>query len=154
MRVEKDFEELLRLFNKHKVKYCIIGAFAVGFYGYPRYTKDIDIFVEPSLVNGKKIVEALIEFGFRQYGLLPDDFSQLGKIIQLGYEPIRLDIVTSIKGCGFKQAWEDKKIGTYGKQKVFFIGLAELIKNKKLVNRQQDRIDAARLQVRLAKRIK
>ena len=152
MRVEKDFEELLGLFNKHKVRYCIIGAFAVGFYGYPRYTKDIDIFVEPSLQNGKKIVEALVEFGFKQYNLFPDDFSRLGKIIQLGYEPIRVDIVTSIQGCGFKQVWEDKKIGTYGKQKVFFIGLPQLIKNKKLTNRQQDRIDTVRLQVRLAKR--
>jgi len=65
MKVEKDYEELLKLFNKHKVKYCIIGAYAVAFYAKPRYTKDMDILVEPSIKNGQKIVNALNEFGFK-----------------------------------------------------------------------------------------
>ncbi|MBL7131720.1 MAG: nucleotidyltransferase [Candidatus Omnitrophica bacterium] len=141
MRVEKDFEELLRLLNKHKAKYCIVGAFAIGFYGYPRYTKDIDIFVEPSLKNGERIVEALNEFGFSCLNLKPEDFSKKGAIIQLGYEPIRVDLITSIKGCNFNQAWQHKARGQYGGQKVYFIGLEELIKNKRMVNRYQDRSD-------------
>ncbi len=141
MRVEEDFEELLGLLNKHKVKYCIVGAFAVGFHGYPRYTKDIDIFVEPSLQNGKKIMLGLKEFGFSFLNLTPEDFSKKGKIVQLGYEPVRADFITSIKGCNFNQAWKSRAVGQYGKQKVFFIGAQELIKTKKMTNRAQDRAD-------------
>lgn len=149
MRVEKDFEELLELLNKHRVKYCIVGAFAVGFYGYPRYTKDMDILIEPSLKNGQKIVKALVEFGFRSLNLLPEDFSKKGRIVQLGYEPVRVDLVTSIKGCNFSQVWGKRTIGEYGKQKAFFIGLQELIKNKKMVNRHQDHLDLELLLGRL-----
>ncbi len=151
MRVEKDFEELLELLNKHKVIYCIVGAFAVGFYGYPRYTKDMDILIEPSLKNGQKIIKALTEFGFGNLNLKAEDFSKKRTIVQLGYEPLRLDLVTSIKGCDFSQVWKNRTRGEYGKQKVFFIGLKELIKNKKMVNRQQDRIDLESLIERLSK---
>lgn len=151
MKVEKDFEELLGLFNKHKVKYCIIGAFAVGFHGYPRYTKDMDIFIEPSLKNGQNIVKALIEFGFGSLKLTPQDFTAKGAIIQLGYEPVRVDLINSIKGCDFSQAWAHREAGRYGKYKVFFMGVDELIKTKKSANRQQDRLDTELLQKRLSK---
>jgi hypothetical protein len=151
MRVEKDFEELLRLFNKHHVKYCIVGAFAVGFYGYPRYTKDIDILVEPSLTNGLKITKALREFGFSGLDINPEDFSRKGAIIQLGYEPVRVDIINLIKGASFKQIWAHKTTGPYGRQKVFFIGLQELIKSKEMVGRKQDFADLELLLKRLNK---
>lgn len=141
MRVEQDFRELLRLFNKHKVRYCIIGAFAVAFYARPRYTKDIDILVEPDVENGERIVSALNEFGFKSLGLSAKDFSEKGKTIQLGYEPVRADIITSIEGCDFKKAWKNRKIGHYGDTKVSFIGLEELIKNKKIAKRKQDLAD-------------
>jgi hypothetical protein len=141
MKVEKDYEDILRLFNKHKVKYCIVGAFAVAFYAKPRYTKDLDILVGTDVKNGKKIVRALKEFGFKSLDLKADDFKEKGKIIQLGYEPVRIDLITSIHGCTFKKVWEKKKSGKYGKQKSFFIGLEELIKNKKALNRMQDRAD-------------
>lgn len=141
MKVEKDYEELLKLFNKHKAKYCIIGAYAVAFYAKPRYTKDMDILVEPSIKNGQKIVNALNEFGFKSLNLSEKDFSLRGKIIQLGYEPVRVDIITSIQGCTFKQAWKNKALGTYGKEKVHFIGINELIKNKEISKRKQDQVD-------------
>ncbi len=141
MRVEKDYEDLLKLFNKHKVKYCIIGAFAVAFYARPRYTKDMDILIEANIENGEKIVNALNEFGFESLGLKPEDFSQTGKIIQLGYEPVRVDILTSIPGCTFEEVWKNKKFGQYGRQRVKFIGLKELIKNKKASRRKQDKAD-------------
>lgn len=140
-KTEKDYEELLRLFNKHKVKYCIVGAFAVAFYAVPRYTKDMDILVKPDIENGKRIVNALNEFGFEGLKLFADDFSKKGRIIQLGYEPVRIDIVTSIEGCNFEQVWKNKKRGQYSKEKVYFIGLDELIKNKKASGRKQDKVD-------------
>ena len=141
VKVEKDYEELLELFNKNKVKYCIVGAFAVAFYAKPRYTKDIDILVEPSLENGRRIVKALTEFGFKSLGLKEKDFSQKGRIIQLGYEPVRIDVLTSIKGCNFENAWKDRSRGTYGRQRVFFIGLKDLIKAKRASKRKLDEVD-------------
>lgn len=141
MKIEKDYEELLKLFNRYKVKYCIIGAYAIAFYAKPRYTKDIDILVEPTIQNGKRIVTALNKFGFRSLDLSERDFSQRGKIIQLGYEPIRVDIITLITGCSFKQIWTSRTQGNYGREKVFFIGLKELIKTKKSSKRKQDKAD-------------
>lgn len=145
MRVEKDFAEFLELFNKNKVRYLIIGAFAVGFYGYPRYSKDIDILVEPSEKNAKNIVVTLKEFGGGYSNLSESDFEQENKIIQLGYEPVRIDILTSIKGFKFEELWKNKKIGSYGNQKAFFIGLEELIKSKKEASRTQDLVDLEKL---------
>jgi predicted nucleotidyltransferase len=141
VKVEKDYEDLLKLLNKHKVRYCIVGAFAVAFYAKPRYTKDIDIFVSPEIGNAKRIMEALSEFGFGRVGLKEEDFSKPGKIIQLGYEPVRIDIVTFIDGCSFEEVWGKREQGIYGKQKVSFIGLNELIKNKKAAMRKQDEVD-------------
>lgn len=145
MIVEKDYEELLKSFNKHKVKYCIVGAFAVGFYALPRYTKDIDILIEPNLKNGQKIIKALNDFGFASLKLTPEDFIKEKEIIQLGYEPVRIDLLTSIEGCSFSEAWKYKKRDLYGKEKVYFIGLNTLIKNKKAANRLQDRADLKQL---------
>lgn len=141
MKVEKDYEDLLRLLNKHKVRYCIVGAYAMAFYARPRYTKDMDILVEPDLENGRRIVNALDEFGFQDIGLKGEDFSQKGVIIQLGYEPVRVDIITSIEGCTFQEVWENRQTGTYGEEEVFFIGRDELIKNKEVSNRKQDKVD-------------
>jgi len=141
MKIEKDYEELLKLFNKFKVKYCIVGAFAVAFYAKPRYTKDMDIFVSSDPKNGEKIVNALREFGFKDTGLKKEDFSKEGMIIQLGYEPVRVDIITSISGCSFEEVWINKKVGRYGSEKVYFIGLNKLIKNKKASKRTQDTVD-------------
>ena len=131
MKTEKDFEELLKLFNKNKVRYCIVGAFAVAFYAIPRYTKDMDIFVEPDADNAHRIIKSLEE----------KDLIRTGKIIQLGYEPIRIDLMTSIEGCNFEEVWKNRAVGTYGKQKALFIGFNELVKNKKKSGRKQDSVD-------------
>ena len=151
MQTEKDFEELLKLFNKNKVRYCIIGAYAVGLYGAPRYTKDMDLLVEPAFSNAQRIVKALAEFGFKSLGLKEKDFIQKGKTVQLGYEPVRIDLITSIEGCDFQEVWENKTIGAYGKQKAFFIGFDELIKNKKKSGRKQVSADVAILMRRRRK---
>ncbi len=141
MKVEKDYEELLKLFNKERARYCIIGAYAVAFYAKPRYTKDMDILIDPTLKNAKRILKALNKFGFRRSNLSLTDFSQKGKVIQLGYEPVRVDILTSIEGVTFKSIWKNKARGTYGNTHVFFIGLNELIRNKKASKRKQDDAD-------------
>lgn len=141
MKVEKDYEDILKLFNRHKVKYCIIGAFAVAFYARPRYTKDIDILIDSSPENAKKIIRALTEFGFEDLDLSEDDLCQEGNIIQLGYEPLRVDIVTSLSGTSFDQVWKNKVGADYGREKVYFIGLDDLIQTKKQSSRPQDKVD-------------
>jgi len=138
---ERDFEELLRLFNKHRVRYCIVGAYAVAFHARPRYTKDMDLVVEPSLQNGQRIVTALQAFGFGSVKLKPEDFARSGRVVQLGYEPVRVDLLTSIAGCSFEQIWQHRVQGRYGSQRASFIGHDELIRTKQASGRPQDRID-------------
>ena len=141
MRMEKDYEEFLRLLNRNKVRYCIVGSYAVAFHSIPRYTKDIDIWVEPGRENAERILATLREFGFGTLNLEAGDLASKGKIVQLGYEPVRIDLITSIPGCSFARAWKNKRIGTYGAQKVYFLGMAELLKSKKEARRKQDEAD-------------
>ena len=148
MKTEKDYEEFLALLNKYNVKYCIIGAFALAFHVEPRYTKDIDILIEASTENADKLLHSLHEFGFGSLKLRNSDFSTPGQIIQLGYEPVRIDIITSIQGLDFIDIWENRVQGPYGRQTVNFIDLENLIKSKKISNRPQDRADLARLRLK------
>lgn len=141
MKTEKDYEEFLELLNKHDVRYCIIGAFALAFHARPRYTKDMDILVEATTDNAKRLLVALGEFGFGALNLTAEDFSTKGNIIQLGYEPVRIDIITSIKGLEFADIWKNRIQGPYGKQSVSYIDRQNLIQSKKLSNRAQDKAD-------------
>ena len=138
---ERDFEELLRLFNKHRVRYCIVGAYAVAFHARPRYTKDMDLLVEPSIQNGRKILLALEGFGFGALKLASEDFTRPEQFIQLGYEPVRIDLITSITGCSFEQIWKHRARGRYGRELAWFIGRSELLRNKRLSGRRQDKVD-------------
>ncbi len=141
MKTEKDYEEFLELLNKHEVRYCIIGSYALAFHAKPRYTKDIDILVEASEENAGKLLDALDEFGFAALGLTAEDFAEEGKIIQLGYEPVRIDIMTSLEGMDFSEIWRERVQGPYGKQTVNFINRRHLIISKQRSNRTQDKAD-------------
>lgn len=141
MKIEKDYAEFFALLNEHKVRYCVVGSYAVAFHAKPRYTKDIDIFIEPNKENAKKMIKVLQAYGFHGLDLSEKDFSTKGKVIQLGYEPLRVDIVTAISGREFKDVWRNKAEGTYGAQKVYFIGLNDLIKNKAAAGRLIDQSD-------------
>ena len=144
--MEPDFVALLRLFNKHRVRYCIVGAYAVAFHARPRYTKDLDILVEPSIKNGEHIIDALKGFGFGSLlKLTAEDFVQPGRFIQLGYEPVRVDLLTSLGGFTFQRVWRHRAPGRYGNVRTFFIGREELIRNKELSGRHQDQADLERL---------
>jgi hypothetical protein len=145
---ERDFEELLGLFNKHRVRYCIVGAYAVAFHARPRYTKDMDILVEPSMENGRNIVAALEEFGFGALKVTAEDLAKPDRFIQLGYEPVRVDLLTSIEGCTFRRVWKNRSHGRYGRQRAFFIGRDELICNKRVAGRRQDQADLELLRPR------
>jgi predicted nucleotidyltransferase len=141
LKTEKDFEELFGLFNKHKVRYCIIGSYAVAFYAKPRYTKDIDILIDSNVENSVHVVRALQAFGFESLPLTARDFQKKGKIIQLGYEPLRIDLLTSVEGLSFQRIWKNKQRGAYGEEKVYFVGLDDLVALKMRSSRLQDKAD-------------
>ena len=114
MEIQPDFRELLELLNKEKVEYIIVGAYALAFLGVPRYTGDLDIYIKPEKENAKKIITALEKFGFGSVCLSPKDFEKTGKIIQLGYPPARIDIITSISGVNWEEAKTNCLVDKYG----------------------------------------
>ena len=114
---------------------------ALAFHAKPRFTKDIDLFVEPSSENAKRLIEALDEFGFGDVGLTEGDFSAPGVIVQLGVAPNRIDLVTAIDGVTFDEAWQGRVEGKFGSQDVYYLGKADLIRNKRASGRKQDLAD-------------
>lgn len=115
-------------------------------YAEPRYTKALDIWVEPSPTNAEKVHLALAQFGAPMAGVTPQDFATEGLFYQMGRPPIRVDILTSIDGVSFDEAWPNRTIADFGGIPIPFIGLAELIRNKKATGRLQDLADAERLE--------
>ena len=146
MRIEKDFKEFIALLNKNSVRYLIVGGYAFSFHAEPRYTKDIDFFVEGSEENAEKLLNALAGFGFKNIGLSKADFIKPGDIVQLGVPPVRIDLMTSVTGLDFAAAWENRVTGKYGGIRAFFVSKADLIQNKMAVGRKQDLSDIDRLQ--------
>jgi hypothetical protein len=141
LEAQPDFKELLTLFNVHKVEYLIVGGYALAEYGVPRYTGDIDLFVKPAAVNARRIMTALIAFGFESTGLAVSDFEKPDKVIQLGVPPVRADILTSLSGVSWRDAYSGKVAGVYGDVPVFFIGRKEFVANKRAVGRKKDLAD-------------
>ncbi len=141
MEIQKDYKELLELFNVHKVEYMIVGGFALAFHGAPRFTGDIDLLVKPDIENARRILAALKDFGFEFSNLSEADFLKLDNVIQLGFPPVRIDIVTSISGVDWQTAAKGKIAGKYGDIEVFFIGKEEFIANKKSSGRLKDLAD-------------
>ena len=143
MQPNKDFNELVGLFNDNEVEFVIVGAYALAFHGAPRFTGDLDIYVHPTTKNAARVLRALDEFGFGEIGLQLSDFSTEDKVTQLGLPPVRIDIMTSITGVSWNEAWSNKVSGHYGSQPVFFLGKDEFIRNKKSIGRPQDLADIA-----------
>ena len=138
MKASKDFKEFIELLNKNNVNYLLVGGYAVGYHSRPRYTEDIDIWIQPSLENAKKIIHVLNKFGFTGISVSIEELIQPEKIIQLGLPPQRIDILTSIDGVNFNDAWERRIVDSFGDIPVFIISLKDLIKNKSSSGRTKD----------------
>ena len=145
MNIQQDFEELLKLLEEHKVEYLIVGGYAVAFHGYPRFTKDIDIYYNISAINILGLQKALEKFGFTIKDLPAELFYSKGNIITFGIEPVRVDLINEISGVEFNDAWENRARGNYGTSEVNFINKSDLIKNKTSTPRLQDKADAEKL---------
>jgi hypothetical protein len=144
MNIQPDFQELLKLLEKHRVEYMIVGGYAVAFYGYPRFTKDLDVFYSLTSENISSLKKVLIEFGFKENSLSHDLFEK-SNIIKIGIEPVRVDFINEIDGVEFSSAKKSVIKGKYGDVEVTFIGKKDLIKNKKSTRRLQDKADVEKL---------
>ena len=144
--LNRDFKEFIKSLNENKVRYLVVGGYAVAVHGYPRYTKDLDIWIESRPDNADKIIAALDQFGFGSLDLQSEDFIEPDKIIQLGYPPNRIDLITSLPGVDFNQCFSQRvEIEIDGVQ-VNFIDLENLKKNKRASNRAQDLADLENLE--------
>jgi hypothetical protein len=141
----QDFKEFIQFLNDHDVHYLVVGGYAVAVHGYPRYTKDIDIWIESSQENATKLMAALDQFGFGFVGLKAEDFLEPNQIIQLGYPPNRIDLLTSLVGVDFQSCYDAKIAVTVGSLVVNFIDIDNLKRNKKASGRLQDLADVENL---------
>jgi hypothetical protein len=148
MPLNKDWREFIELLNSNRVEYVVVGAFAVAWYGYPRFTADLDILIKPDSINAARMLEALQQFGFGALGIEAGDLTAAGQVIQLGVKPNRIDILTSISGVRFEEAWRDRMEGSLDGIPVTFIGRDALIRNKESTGRAKDKGDAEELRKR------
>ncbi len=145
INLEKDIIDFIKLCNEHNVKYLVVGGYAVSIHGYPRSTKDIDVCIELSEENALKMVEVIRDFGFSSLKLNKEDFLKKDSITQLGFPPLRIDILNDLDGVSFKEAWDNKKVVTIENVSVNFIGYNELIAVKQTAGRPQDLADIDKL---------
>jgi hypothetical protein len=141
MDLQQDFKDVLACFNRSGVEYLIVGGYAVAFHGAPRYTGDLDVYVNPIAENARRIMSALRAFGFGELDLDEGDFCAPGKVVQLGVPPVRIDVVTSIDGVKWNEAWTARTQGTYGDERVYFLGREDLVRNKRALGRRKDLAD-------------
>ncbi len=144
-KLQSDLREFIALLNSHKVEYLVVGGHAVAFHGHPRFTGDIDFFLRPTRENADRVVEVLRKFGFGNLQLKPDDLLTPERIVQLGRPPDRIDLLTSISGVAFDDAWSTRAAGELDGQPVCFLGWDALIRNKKASDREKDRSDLKKL---------
>jgi predicted nucleotidyltransferase len=144
--LNQDFKEFIQSLNDNQVRYLIIGGYAVAFHGYPRYTKDLDVWIEMVPENAARVVKALEQFGFASLGLQETDFLIPDQIIQLGYPPNRIDMLSTLEGVDFESCYESRIRVTIDGVPVSFIDLDHLKKNKKATGRTQDLADLEHLE--------
>ena len=145
MVLNQDFKEFIQSLNDHNVRYLIIGGYAVAFHGHPRYTKDLDVWIELGQENAANLLKALAHFGFGSLGLTEDDFLEPDQIVQLGFPPSRIDILTTLEGVDFDECFASKTITAIDNIQMNFIDLENLKKNKKATGRLQDLADLENL---------
>jgi hypothetical protein len=141
MPLPEDWRAFIESLNSNGVEYVVVGAVALAHHGIPRYTGDLDVLVHNSPENASRLESALTEFGLGTLGLKAADFVDSYRVIQLGVAPFRIDILTSLTGVTFDQAWAGRIEILIGGTRLNILGREELVRNKKLTGRAQDRAD-------------
>ncbi len=146
--MNSDFKELLKIFAEHKVKYLIIGGYAVAKHAEPRYTKDLDIWISNSRENAEKVFQSLKEFTVPLNHITIEDFTVPTFVFQIGIEPSRIDILMGLKKLEFEECWKRRAISIIGDLELYFISIDDLIFNKTLAGRPQDLRDIEILKIK------
>lgn len=147
MTLFEDFEDFVTLLNQHHVEYMVVGGYALAFHGKPRHTGDLDIWINISEDNALQMLKVIADFGLQSLGFQKEDFLTEGLISQIGYPPLRIDILNQIDGVTFNVARPNmKKIVLENDLTINYIGLNELVKNKQASGRRQDLTDVKTLQ--------
>ena len=136
-----DWKEFIELLNSNRVRYLVVGGYAVAVHGHPRFTGDIDVFVDISEENAYKIEKTLTAFGFGALGLTAKDFLLPDTIVQLGYPPNRIDLITTVSGITFSEAWSDRIFVEVDSVALPVIGKSALLVNKRASGRPKDVAD-------------
>jgi hypothetical protein len=144
--VNPDFRDLFAALNAAEARYLLVGGYAVAFHAQPRFTKDLDVWTEPTAENAARVLAALRAFGAPIGDLSVEDLARPGIVFQMGVPPNRIDIVTAIDGVSFADAWPGRSATTYGDQPVPVIGKAALVQNKRASGRPQDLLDVTNLE--------
>ena len=146
MAVNRDFKDLFYTLNEFRVRYLVVGAHAVIHYTEPRYTRDLDIWVQPTAANAKATWKALVQFGAPLRNVKEADFKNPELILQIGIAPNRVDIMTAVSGVRFNTAWRSAVRTTYGGERIRIIGFKDLVRAKRAAARPQDFLDLAALE--------
>jgi len=144
--MNSDFREFIDALNDHDVRYLIVGAYAVALHGHPRYTKDLDIWIDRSRENAEKLLQALGDFGFGELALSVDDFMEPETVIQLGYPPNRIDLIVDLSGVDFDTCYAARVGVDIDGIQASFIDLSHLKENKRATGRHQDLADLENLE--------
>lgn len=139
--MNSDFKDLLRILAECEVRYLVAGGYAVIHHSQPRYTKDIDIWIEPDRANARRLMRAFQSFGIPLLGLAEDDFATTGTQLSLGVAPSRIDLLTTIPGLEFSAAWDNRVISTEVDFPIYYLGKSDLIISKQTAGRLQDLAD-------------
>ena len=144
----RDFRDLLAELSAHDVQFLIVGGYAVTFHARPRFTKDLDIWVDPSPDNSVRVFAALAAFGapLQMHGVTAQDFATAGTIYQIGLPPNRVDILTLVDGLQFAPCWDRRSRARFADVEVAYLSREDLIVNKRTVARPQDLEDARDLE--------
>ncbi len=143
--LNRHFQEFIELLEKNEVKYLLIGGYAVGFHGFPRYTGDLDIFIAISELNSERILAVFKEFGFGDLGLESSDFLEEEIVVEIGREPLKIQILTGIDGVTFEECQSDRAQLDLGTLRIPVISFDALLKNKAASPRAKDKIDLEEL---------
>ncbi len=143
-----DFRDLFAEFNAHRVEFLVVGAHALAVHGHVRATRDLDVWVRPEPENAQRVLRALASFGAPTHELSADELGRPGLVFQIGVPPVRIDIITSISGVEFDEAWKTRVVTRFSDQEVAALSREHLIRNKRASGRTQDLADLEALEDR------
>ena len=154
MGLHPDFRDFLGLLLSHRVRFVVVGAHALAAHGRPRITGDLDVFVEPSAANARRVMAALTAFGVGAVGLSARDFEASAGVVQLGTPPVRIDVLTGISGVRFSTAWKNRTVVRLDGLSLPILGRRDFVRNKRAAGRPKDLLDVALLREGGPRRVK